>query len=391
MTVNCQKKIAILGSTGSIGTQALDVVSQYPDRFKATVLIAGTKVDTLVQQAIKYRPQWAIIADTANYWKLRDALEPLGIHTAAGLEAINDAMALDCFETLVNATVGYSGLAPTLRAIEHEKEIALANKETLVVAGDIVTKAVANRSIRLLPIDSEHSAIYQCLVGEDKSTVRKIIITASGGPFRTFTKEQIEAATVQDALHHPNWSMGAKITIDSATMLNKAFEIIEARWLFDIDGDRIEPIVHPQSIVHSMVEFSDGAVKAQLGVPDMRLPIRYALGDATRLATSDSPLNFALNHTLTFEQADESRFPCVALGHFALRRGGNTACVINAANEIAVAAFLRKEISFTDIHKIIVSTIERAQYIAIPTYDDYVASNSDSRRIASEIVASLRK
>ncbi len=387
--MNRQKKIAILGSTGSIGTQALDVVSNYPDRFKATVLIAGTKVDTLVQQAIKYRPEWAIIADPTHYLKLRSALEPLGIKTGAGQEAICDAMTLDCFDTLVNATVGYSGLAPTLRAIESGKEIALANKETLVVAGDIVTEAVRKNSTRMLPIDSEHSAIYQCLTGEDRDSVKRIIITASGGPFRTMPKEKIEDATVEDALHHPNWSMGAKITIDSATMLNKAFEIIEARWLFDVDPEKIVPIVHPQSIIHSMVEFVDGAVKAQLGVPDMRLPIRYALGEATRLVTSDSPLDFTISHTLTFEKPDTDRFPCVELGHYALRRGGNTACVINAANEVAVSAFLRRQIPFTGIYKVIMRTVDRSQFIQHPAYEDYVASNDDARRIASETIASF--
>ncbi len=388
--VNFHKKIAILGSTGSIGVQALDVVDHYPEMFRPTILIAGTKVDTLVQQAIKYRPQWAIIADTTNYWKLRDALEPLGIKTAAGADAIADAMKLDCFDTLVNATVGYSGLAPTLAAIEAGKSIALANKETLVVAGDIVSEAVRRNKTRLMPIDSEHSAIYQCLVGEDRDKIRRILITASGGPFRTFSQQQIEAATLHDALKHPNWSMGAKITIDSATMLNKAFEIIEARWLFDVDGDKISPVVHPQSIVHSMVEFVDGSVKAQLGTPDMRLPIRYALGESVRLASADSPLDFSRYSTLTFEQPDVKRFPCVEMGHYALSRKGNTACVINAANEVAVAAFLREQIKFTDIYRVITATLQTSSFIQSPTYDDYVASNSEARERAAEIITKLQ-
>ncbi|MBD5246291.1 MAG: 1-deoxy-D-xylulose-5-phosphate reductoisomerase [Barnesiella sp.] len=384
-----QKKIAILGSTGSIGTQTLDVIAQYPDRFKATVLIAGTRVDTLIQQALQFRPEWAIIADVAQYWKLREALEPAGIRTAAGQDAINDAMMLDCFDTVVTATVGYSGLTPTLRAIRAGKQIALANKETLVVAGDIVCKALAESRSTMLPVDSEHSAIYQCLVGENHDRVRKVIITASGGPFRSFTKEQIEAATVKDALHHPNWNMGAKITIDSATMLNKAFEIIEARWLFNLTPDQIEPLVHPQSIVHSMVEFVDGAVKAQLGIPDMRLPIRYALGETTRLDAPEEHLDFTKYPTLTFEKPDEEKFPCITLADLALTRGGNTACVINAANEVAVKAFLTEKIKFTNIYPLITETLGHIPFIESPSYDDYVACNDESRAIATEIAEKI--
>ena len=374
------KRIAILGSTGSIGTQTLDVIAQYPDRFVVDMLIAGTQVDALIQQAIRWRPSIAIIADESKFQKLRDALAPYNIETAAGSEAIADAMQRDSFDTVVTATVGYSGLAPTLRAIAANKDIALANKETLVVAGDIVTAALAQSKSRMLPVDSEHSAIHQCLVGESITDVRRLIITASGGPFRNFTPEQIAKVTAKDALKHPNWDMGAKITIDSATMMNKAFEIIEARWLFGIGGDRISPIVHPQSIVHSMVEFVDGSVKAQLGVPDMRLPIRYALGDAMRLPTDDSPLTFQHLSNLTFEQPDSQRFPAIELGHYALSRGGNTACVINAANEIAVAAFLRGEIRFTDIYELITEAIQKIDFIESPNYDDYVATNSAARQ-----------
>ena len=384
------KRIAILGSTGSIGTQTLDVISHYPDRFKVDMLIAGSKVDTLIQQAVKWRPSMAIIADTSKYWKLKDALEPLGIATASGSEAIADAMERETFDCVVTATVGYSGLAPTLRAIKAGKDIALANKETLVVAGDIVTAALRSSSSRMLPVDSEHSAIHQCLVGENSADVRRLIITASGGPFRTLTKQQIAGVTAADALKHPNWSMGSKITIDSATMMNKAFEIIEARWLFDIPGDKITPVVHPQSIVHSMVEFVDGSVKAQLGVPDMRLPIRYALGDASRLATSDMPLTLERCSQLTFEAPDADRFPAIKLGHYALEKGGNTACVINAANEIAVAAFLRGHISFTDIYAIIEHTLGTINYIAEPSYEDYVATNEQSRAVADEAVGRIK-
>lgn len=380
------KNIAVLGSTGSIGTQTLDIIARYPDRFKARVLVAGSKVDTLIQQAMKFKPDYAIIADERNYWKLRDALEPLGIKTASGQDAITDAMELDCFDTVVTATVGYSGLAPTLRAIKAGKDIALANKETLVVAGELVTKELLESRSRVLPVDSEHSAIYQCLVGEDKQRVRRLIITASGGPFRTTSPSRLADVTVNDALRHPNWSMGSKITIDSATMLNKAFEIVEARWLFDIDPEKITPIVHPQSIVHSMVEFVDGAVKAQLGVPDMRLPIRYALGDATRLHTEDAGLSIDQLANLTFERPDEERFPCVKLGHYALSQGGTTACVINAANEVAVAAFLRERIGFLDIYRIICRCLEKVDFVKAPSYEDYVNINSLTRAMAESMI-----
>ena len=381
-----RKRVAVLGSTGSIGTQTLDVIEEYPDRFEASLLVAGTKVDTLIQQALRLRPEMAIIADESKYWKLKDALEPLGIKTAAGQGAINDAMEADCFDTVVTATVGYSGLAPTLRAIGAGKDIALANKETLVVAGELVTAALESSRSRMLPVDSEHSAIYQCLVGETPESVKRLIITASGGPFRLKTAEDLKRVTMKDALKHPNWSMGAKITIDSATMLNKAFEIIEARWLFGVEREKITAVVHPQSIVHSMVEFVDGAVKAQLGVPDMRLPIRYALGDATRLATAASPLTLERMMTLTFEKPDESRFPGIKFGHYALEKGGTTACVINAANEIAVAAFLREKIGFTDIYDLIVKALDKMPFIADPTLDDYVALNAETRRFTESLI-----
>lgn len=380
------KRIAILGSTGSIGTQTLDVIEHYPERFKVSMLIAGSKVDTLIRQAIKWRPAEAIIADETKLWKLRDALAPLGIKTAAGAEAITDAMESPAFDTVVTATVGYSGLAPTLRAIAAGKDIALANKETLVVAGDIVTEALNRSKSRLMPVDSEHSAIYQCLVGENMQDVRRLIITASGGPFRTMSGKQIASATIKDALHHPNWSMGAKITIDSATMINKAFEIIEARWLFNIPGERITPVVHPQSVIHSMVEFVDGSVKAQLGVPDMRLPIRYALGDGCRLTTSDTPLTLERCASLSFERPDTERFPAISLGHYALEHGGNTACIINAANEVAVDAFLHERISFPDIYRLITAALDKIGFISNPGYDDYVATNDETRRFTGSLI-----
>lgn len=385
------KRIAILGSTGSIGKQTLEVISQYPERFKVDILIAGSKVDALIQQSIKWRPSMAIIADKSKYCKLKDTLEPLGITTACGSEAICEAMERDTFDCVVTATVGYSGLAPTLRAIAAGKDIALANKETLVVAGEIVNSALQNSNSRLLPVDSEHSAIYQCLVGEQIEDVRRLIITASGGPFRKLSAEEIAKVTVTDALNHPNWSMGTKITIDSATMMNKAFEIIEARWLFNIPGEKITPIVHPQSIVHSMVEFVDGSVKAQLGVPDMRLPIRYALGDASRMATNDSPLSFENYSQLTFEAPDNNRFPALELGHYALEKGGNTACIINAANEIAVEAFLQGKISFPNIYELIEETLSKVDYIATPNYEDYVNTNAEARMKAETLVKSMQR
>lgn len=384
------KNIAILGSTGSIGRQTLDIIAEYPERFCATVLVAGSKVEQLIEQAIKFRPQYALIADESKYAQLQEALTPHGIHTAAGAQAIADAMTLDCIDTVVTATVGYSGLAPTISAIKANKDIALANKETLVVAGELVTELLKKSTSKVVPVDSEHSAIYQCLVGEEPQSVKRLIITASGGPFRTFDAERLKTVTVKDALRHPNWDMGAKITIDSATMLNKAFEIIEAHWLFGIDANRIEAVVHPQSIIHSMVEFVDGAVKAQLGLPDMHLPIRYALGDASRLATNEPSLTLADYANLTFEVPDANRFPGINLSYFALEKGGNAACVINAANEIAVAAFLREQIGFLDIYKIILQSLEKMPFVASPSYEDYVNTNSATREYAELLVKQIK-
>lgn len=384
------KNIAILGSTGSIGRQTLDIIAEYPERFCATVLVAGSKVEQLIEQAIKFRPQYALIADESKYAQLQEALAPHGIHTAAGAQAIADAMTLDCIDTVVTATVGYSGLAPTISAIKANKDIALANKETLVVAGELVTELLKKSTSKVVPVDSEHSAIYQCLVGEEPQSVKRLIITASGGPFRTFDAERLKTVTVKDALRHPNWDMGAKITIDSATMLNKAFEIIEAHWLFGIDANRIYAVVHPQSIIHSMVEFVDGAVKAQLGLPDMHLPIRYALGDASRLATNEPSLTLADYANLTFEAPDANRFPGINLSYYALEKGGNAACVINAANEIAVAAFLREQIGFLDIYKIILQSLEKMPFVASPSYEDYVNTNSATREYAELLVKQIK-
>ncbi len=382
--MNSPKNIAILGSTGSIGTQTLDIIAAHPELYRPVVLVAGRRVDSLIEQALHFRPRLAVIADESAYGTLREALSPLGIATAAGAAAVADAVALPEIDMVVTATVGYSGLEPTIRAIRAGKDIALANKETLVVAGDYVTRLLAESPSRVYPVDSEHSAVYQCLEGEDRDSVSRLIITASGGPFRTWERSRIEKATAADALRHPNWDMGAKITIDSATMMNKAFEIIEARWLFGMKPERISAIVHPQSIIHSMVEFADGAIKAQMGVPDMRLPIAYAMGCAERLPGAERPLGIEQLATLTFENPDPSRFPCLTLADEAIRRGGNAACVINAANEIAVAAFLHGRIGFYSIYDTICRTLARTAFVAEPDYADYVASNSEARAIAEE-------
>lgn len=382
------KRIAVAGSTGSIGTQALDIIARRPDLFEARVLAAGSQVDKLIAQALRFRPALAVIADESKYARLREALAPEGIATACGPAALAEACTRDDVDTVLTATVGYSGLEPTLRAIDAGKDIALANKETLVVAGELVMKRAAASATRIYPVDSEHSAIYQCLRGEQPENVERLIITASGGPFRSLSEHELEKVTVEQALQHPSWSMGAKITVDSATMLNKAFEIIEARWLFDIPADRITPVVHPQSIVHSMVEFVDGSIKAQLGVPDMRLPISYALGETTRLASADYRLRLADIASLSFEKPDYGRFPCLRLAAESFRRGGNAACVINAANEIANEAFRQGRIGFTDIYRVIEATLDSVDHTDSPTYDDFVASNSAARRVAAEFIAS---
>ncbi len=386
-----RKRIAVLGSTGSIGTQTLDIIERHPDRFEAVCLVAGTRVEELIAQCRQFRPRRAIIADHSLYARLREALEPLGIDCASGSEAVAYAMAEPDIDMVVTATVGYSGLAPTVSAINAGKEIALANKETLVVAGDLITGLLARSASRIIPVDSEHSAIYQCLSGEDPTSVSRLIITASGGPFRTMPKEELERVTPARALQHPKWEMGAKITIDSATMLNKAFEIIEARWLFGVDGSRIKAVVHPQSIVHSMVEFADGAVKAQLGVPDMHLPISYALGLETRFASGRPGLTLADYAQLSFEEPDTDKFPCLTLAQYSLERGGNTACVVNAANEIANAAFRKGLIGFNSIYRTITDTLASATFVAEPTLADYVDSNFEARVLAEEIIKNYKQ
>ena len=379
-------RITILGSTGSIGSQTLDIIAEYPDRFAAHCLIAGSNAALLAEQAKKAKAKSAIIADESRFAALRDALAGTGIEALCGRQAILDAMTDADADTVVTATVGYSGLEPTIHAISAGKKIALANKETLVVAGELITDLLRRSASTVIPVDSEHSAIYQCLMGETPESVRQLIITASGGPFRAMTIDQLRTVTPAEALRHPNWTMGAKITIDSATMLNKAFEIIEAHWLFGVGAEKIKAVVHPQSIIHSLVEFVDGSVKAQLGLPDMHLPIRYALGETERLATDAERLSLTDCGPLEFYEPDTERFPCISLAYEALRRGGNTACVVNAANEIANAAFLRGEIGFLDIYRIIVATLEMAQFVASPSFEDYVASNAEAREIAKTMI-----
>lgn len=380
------RNIAIMGSTGSIGRQTLDIVSEYPDLFKAWVLVANNSADLLIEQALKYRPHTVVIANEALYDKVKTALADTDIEVLAGDQAVADCVTAPEIDTVVTAMVGYSGLAPTIKAIGAGKKIALANKETLVVAGDLITRLLATSKSVLYPVDSEHGAFYQCLVGERHQDINKLILTASGGPFRTFTKEQLEYVTAADALKHPNWSMGAKITIDSASMMNKGFEMIEAKWLYNVSQRDIEIVVHPQSIVHSMVEFKDGSVKAQLGLPDMRLPIRYALGLPGRLTSDCKKMTVADYCNLTFELPDFEKFPLLNTAYEAADRGGNAACVVNAANEIAVAAFLNNQIKFTDIYKIIEQTLAWAPFVETPAYDDYVNSNAEARAYASSLI-----
>ena len=388
--MNTQKRLAILGSTGSIGRQTLEVVDQYPDLFEAYLITANNQIDLLIEQARKYRPEVVIIANKDYYTQLRDALADLPIKVYAGADAIADAVTLQDIDIVVTAMVGYAGLLPTIRAIEAKKTIALANKETLVVAGELITQLALQHHAPIIPVDSEHSAIFQCLVGEGNNPIEKIILTASGGPFRNHTAEQLRMVTRADALRHPNWNMGNKITIDSATLMNKGFEMIEAKWLFGVEPSKIEIVVHPQSIIHSMVEFSDGAVKAQLGTPDMKLPIRYALSYPDRLVSSDRKLTLADYATLTFERPDMVRFPLLQYAFDAIAKGGNMPCIMNAANEIAVAAFLAERIGFCQIAETVAHTMQHINFIASPCYDDYVATNEEARKFAAQYIETLK-
>ncbi len=387
MTDTVIRNIAILGSTGSIGRQTLDIIAEYPDRFKASVLVANSSVDLLIEQAIRFKPDTVIIAREELYDTVNEALSTHGITVLTGSQSIVDVVKDPTIDTVVTAMVGYSGLAPTISAIGAGKRIALANKETLVVAGELITRLLQSSDSVIYPVDSEHGAFFQCLVGERHEDIARFLLTASGGPFRKTPKDELAHVTAADALKHPNWAMGAKITIDSATMMNKGFEMIEARWLFGVKPRDIEIVVHPQSIVHSMVEFVDGSVKAQLGLPDMHLPIRYALGlPGGRLATDSKRMTLKDFANLTFETPDRDKFPLIDVAYYAAERGGNTPCVMNAANEIAVAAFLRGTIGFNDIYRIINKTVEKIAFVESPCYDDYVNSNAEARQYATTLL-----
>jgi len=379
-----KQTVAILGSTGSIGTQTLDVIDRHSELFEVYAITAHSNIDLLVEQARIYRPEVVAIADERHYKTLREALDGLPIKVFAGADSICQIAAMSPIDTVVTAMVGYSGLLPTVRAIEAGKKIALANKETLVVAGELVTDLALRNRVDIVPIDSEHSAIFQCLVGENENSVEKLILTASGGAFRDTPKDDLRLATAADALRHPTWKMGAKITIDSATMMNKGFEVIEARWLFDIPIDKIEVIIHPQSIVHSMVQFCDGSIKAQLGQPDMRHPIQYALTFPDRLNAQVERANLADIHQLTFEKPDYEKFRNLGLAYDALRRGGNIPCILNATNEVAVDAFLKGKIGFFAMSDIIEQTISETAFISSPTLDDYIATDREARARSSE-------
>lgn len=380
------KRIAILGSTGSIGTQTLQVIGANPELFCAEVLTANENVGLLIEQALKFKPNMVVIANEAKYSELKEALKEEDIKVYAGKDALAQVVAAGTVDMVVTATVGYSGLLPTVNAIKAGKVIALANKETLVVAGELINDLIRQYRTSIIPVDSEHSAIFQCLAGEGNNPLEKIILTASGGPFRGWSYEALKDVTPADALKHPNWNMGAKVTIDSASMMNKGFEVIEAKWLFGVDPDRIEVVVHPQSIVHSMVEFGDGSIKAQLGVPDMRLPIQYALTYPDRIHSDFGRVDFTRCHSLTFEEPDRKTFRNLDLAYRAMQKGGNMPCILNAANEIAVNAFLHGHLSFTGMSDLIEYVMERGNYMVKPVLDDYVATDREIRIVAEEWV-----
>ena len=379
-----KKQIAILGSTGSIGTQALKVIEEHPDLYEAYALTANNQVELLAEQARKFMPAAVVIANEAKYLQLKEMLADLPIQVYAGADALCEIVEAKPIDVVLASMVGYAGLRPTMNAIRAGKAIALANKETLVVAGELINALAQQYKTPILPVDSEHSAIFQCL--EPNNALEKVILTASGGPFRKFTMEQLQHVTKEQALKHPNWEMGAKITIDSATMMNKGFEVIEAKWLFGVRPDQIEVVVHPQSIIHSMVQYEDGAVKAQLGMPDMRLPIQYAFSYPQRIKASFDRLDFSKMTELTFEQPDTNRFRCLALAYEALNKGGNMACIVHAANEVVVSAFLKDHIPFLRMSEVIEQSMAKVPFIQTPTYEDYVATDAEARRIAESLI-----
>jgi 1-deoxy-D-xylulose-5-phosphate reductoisomerase len=380
-----KKRIAILGSTGSIGTQALEVVGANPDLFEVEVLTANNSVELLIEQAIKYQPNAVVIGNEAKYQMVADALSSHPIKVYAGDKAIEQIVEMDTIDVVLTAMVGYSGLMPTINAIKSNKVIALANKETLVVAGELIMGLAQEHRVPIIPVDSEHSAIYQCLVGE-MSAIDKIILTASGGPFLHSSLDQLKTVTCKDALKHPNWSMGAKITIDSASMMNKGFEVIEAKWLFEVNPDQIEVVVHPQSIIHSMVQFEDSSIKAQLGLPDMKLPIQYAFTFPQRVKNDFKRLSFTDYHTLTFLEPDTTRFRNLAIAYEAMRVGGNMPCILNAANEVVVDAFLNGKVGFLEMSDIIEKVMMKVSFIHKPTLADYCETDTATRQLTTSLI-----
>ncbi len=381
-----KKRIAILGSTGSIGTQALEVIEKHQEYFEVEVLTANNKAALLIEQAKKFQPNAVIIANTAKYAEVKDALDKFPIKVFAGESSIAQIVESSSIDLVLTAMVGYSGLLPTINAIKSGKNIALANKETLVVAGKLIMKLAEEKNTNIYPVDSEHSAIFQCLIGEDLKTIEKIYLTASGGPFRKFSRAELEHVTKNQALQHPNWNMGAKVTIDSASLMNKGLEAIEARWLFDLKPQQIEVIIHPQSIIHSMVQFYDSSIKAQMSLPDMKLPIQYALGFPFRLPSDLKRFNFMNYPQLSFEQPDTEKFPNLLLAFRAMEQCGNSPCVLNAANEVAVDAFLQEKISFNKMPQIIEKTMEKINFIAAPDYEDFVETDKNARAFAKSLL-----
>ena len=383
---NNKKHIAILGSTGSIGTQALEVISEHSDFFEVVVLTANSNSDLLIQQAIKYKPNTVVITDEKKFHEVNDALFSHGVKVYAGRDALAQVVEMDVIDMVLTALVGYAGLQPTINAIKAKKHIALANKETLVVAGALITKLAKEYGVNILPVDSEHSALFQCLVGEAYNPIEKIYLTASGGPFRGMSRKQLANVSKSQALRHPNWDMGAKITIDSASLMNKGLEVIEAKWLFGLDSKQIDVIVHPQSIIHSVVQFEDGSMKAQMGLPDMKLPIQYAMAFPQRLKSSFTRFNFIDYPDLSFERPDMHAFQNLALAYEAMRKGGNSPCVLNAANEVVVDAFLKENIGFLEMSDVVATCMEKATFVTNPSYEDYVSSDLESRQLAENLI-----
>ncbi len=381
-----KKRIAIFGSTGSIGTQALDVIEANPDKFTAEILTAQSNDDLLIEQALAFSPNIVVIGDEKKYQRVKEALAATGVKVFAGEKALEEVASMDCYDMMLAAIVGYAGLKPTLKAIDNGKAIALANKETLVVAGDIVMNRAFEKKVPVIPVDSEHSAIFQCLVGETRNRIEKVILTASGGPFIGRKPNYLVNVKREHALQHPNWSMGAKITIDSATLMNKGLEMIEAKWLFNLHPDQVQVVIHPQSIIHSMVQFEDGSIKAQMGLPDMKLPIQYALAFPKRIRNDFPRYDFKKVSTLSFEEPDVKTFRNLGLAIEALNKGGNLPCIMNAANEIAVFAFLRNRINFLDMTSVIERTMERVPFIQHPTLEEYFDSDGEARNFAADII-----